>query len=140
MTPLRTLLFAFMLPALVLPDGITVCLCQLFHGDGAPAACSTCEETCSRTRDRSDAPVTTASANERDCFLHVPVWDRVARESSTHDGKLAGAATSAPSHDFGIDGSPALLAPEPVVRPSLVPGRWRISTIPLFESALPLRL
>jgi hypothetical protein len=136
-TSLRQLLLALLLPVLVLPDGVLVCLCRLV---GEPPAKSCCvrKHCCSNEGRRPSTPSFSAPARS-DCCLAIPENDRSFGPSISKSPSALGEELAA--RDVAV--VPVAIVPEFVQHPTRGPSAWShhdppvCATVPLV---LPLRL
>jgi hypothetical protein len=129
---LRRLLLLFTLPALLLPEGVTLCLCQLIGEHAVRASCARC--CCC-----DDGDVGSGVHGRTDCWLTTPSATRDAQSSSqkTLDESISAAAAPALvaiAPDFGAD----LLAP--FAWRDVRCGARALHPPPIAPLSLPLRL
>lgn len=130
-TKLRQLLLTLLLPALVLPDGITVCL-QRLAGRSPVKVSRTC---CCARNGATRLPSLVADAC-RDCCIQVPATERSLDPTTKKLGDDALAATSTP-----IAALTLAVAPEPPLATDLVARSCRtLHPPPIVPILLPLRL
>ena len=142
---LRRLLLALALPALLLPDGVTLCLCRLVGERLVRASCERC--CCHDGDDRADAASTAAPSHERlpsvrgrtDCWLTTPPATRTAAAGAQSPAAESLALALASSHvalaPVFIDDSHAPFAVSVVARTART-----LHPPPIVPLALPLRL
>ncbi len=131
MTKLRQLLFAMLLPALVLPDGITVCL-QRLAGRSPVKVSRTC---CCAREGATRLPSLVADAC-RDCCIQVPSTERSLDPTTKKLGDEALAATTA-----AVGALTLAVAPEPPLATDLFARSSRaLHPPPIVPIQLPLRL
>jgi hypothetical protein len=143
MSILRPLLFALALPALLLPPGITLCLCKLFHVPVTENHCGTCGETAVEASAGCCAATDTGPGSEArvgartDCWLEVPDSQRTATPARGEAGAR---------EDDELASSPPLAPPPPCSRESALAAPRALTAVarfhppPIPARSLPLRL
>lgn len=131
MSKVRTLLLALMLPALVLPGGLTLCLCRLFschaHIECVASCCSDRKGTSGRTFE---------SGVLRNCYLPIPAIERVTNRSP-HERV---ADSLPPLTIAAVAHGDLVTAPEAPALQQLVRDPRDLHPPPLSLRSLPLRL
>jgi hypothetical protein len=130
MTRLRTLLLALLFPALLMPDGISLCMRRLL---GEPATRSCCSPCCRHAR-APKSGTTLDSSDGHDCCVAMPASDRAVERAAK---KLSEESLAAPIV--------ATLPPSFAVAPrldalALAPGSFHDPPRFVVRISLPLRL